>query len=353
LATAIAARQKGFRVIVADGAAPPVDKACGEGMMPETLTCLEALGVEITADAGYGFRGICFAQNDASVSADFPQGLGVGLRRPVLHARLVARAEECGVQFLWKTPITGIDAERVHHEQGKIRARWIVGTDGQGSRVRRWSGLDPSSSSKKRQAARRHYRVKPWSSYMEIHWGRYTQAYVTPIAREEVCVVILSEKAEHTSFDHVLGEMPALKARLDGAELASRERGAITLMRSLRHVQRGNVALVGDASGGLDAITGEGLRLAFQQSFALADAMVAGDLTQYEAAHRKIVRGPMLMGELMLLLGRNPRLRARLLRALRGRPEIFALLLAAHVGKVTAAAIFSTGAQLGVRLLGA
>ena len=34
LAAAIAARGRGFRVLVADGAQPPIDKACGEGLLP-------------------------------------------------------------------------------------------------------------------------------------------------------------------------------------------------------------------------------------------------------------------------------------------------------------------------------
>ena len=37
LAAAIAARMKGFDVTVADGAKPPIDKACGEGLMPGTV----------------------------------------------------------------------------------------------------------------------------------------------------------------------------------------------------------------------------------------------------------------------------------------------------------------------------
>lgn len=172
LAAAIAARQKGFDVTVADGAAPPIEKACGEGMMPETLEALRSLGVEIGAGEGQKFRGICFVQEGARVSADFPQGPGTGLRRPVLHERLVARAEECGVRLLWKTPVRGMDAEGVQLAHGRIDARWIVGTDGQGSRVRRWSGLETGKGGKQRHAVRRHYRVKPWSSYMEIHWGK-------------------------------------------------------------------------------------------------------------------------------------------------------------------------------------
>jgi flavin-dependent dehydrogenase len=351
LAAAIAARQKGFNVIVADGCAPPIEKSCGEGMLPDTLAGLQAMGVEISSTEGRRFRGIRFVQEQAQVSADFPQGSGVGLRRPLLHGRMVAKAEECGVRLLWKTPVAGIDSDGVQLSRGKLNARWIVGADGLGSRVRRWSGLDPTRRSKQRYASRRHYHVQPWSNYMEIHWGRYTQAYVTPMGGEEVCVVMMAESMEHTSFDNALLELPELRQHLAGAELSSRERGAVTSIRSLYNVQRGNVALVGDASGSVDPITGEGLRLAFRHAFELADAMAGGDLRPYERAHRALARGPMMMGDLLLWLGHNPRVRSRAIRALQSRPELFGRLMAAHAGAADSAELLTVGALLGWRLL--
>jgi flavin-dependent dehydrogenase len=108
---------------------------------------------------------------------------------------------------------------------------------------------------------------------------------------------------------------------------------------------------VGDASGGVDAITGEGLGLTFRQAFALANAMVANDLGQYEQAHRELARRPMLMGNLMLCLGSNPRIRNRVIRALESKPDLFTRLLAAHVGQGTSAELLSTSAVLSWRLL--
>ena len=353
LAAAIAARQKGFAVIVMDGMAPPIDKACGEGMMPETLAVLNELGIKFQPGDGQHFRGISFVQDDAAVAADFPEGHAIGLRRPMLHQRLLERAQQCGVRFLWNTSLSAIDGNVARFSNGTFRANWIIGADGHGSRVRRCSGLDSTAAFTLRFATRRHYHIAPWSSYAENHWSKHAQAYVTPIGAAEICVVVMAENRCHASFENALTQMPKLNEKLSGAYLSSRERGAVTAMRSLRHVYRNNVALLGDASGGVDAITGEGLRMAFRQALALADAMANGDLSQYQRAHRQIARRPMLMGRLLLWLGRNPRIRARAIRAMQQRPELFARVLSAHVGAATSAQILSTGASLGWQFLAA
>jgi flavin-dependent dehydrogenase len=351
LAAAIAARDKGFSVIVADGSAPPIEKPCGEGMMPETLAALKAMGVELNPAQGHRFPGICFVQEGASVCADFRQGPGLGLRRTFLHERMVARAEKCGVRFLWKAPVVGIDSEGVQLTHGKISARWIVGADGLSSRVRRWSGLQATRRRRQRYASRRHYRAQPWSNHMQIHWGAHAQAYVTPMGADEVCIVVVAEELEHASFHGAAQEFPGLWRHLANMEVSGRERGAVTAMRSLQNVQRGNVALIGDASGSVDAITGDGLRLAFRQASALAEAMVEGDLRSYARAHRALARSPMRLGDLMLWLSRHPLIRGRVICGLQARPDLFARLLAIHVASADSVEILLAGAALGWRLL--
>jgi menaquinone-9 beta-reductase len=353
LATAIAARQRGFSVTVADGDAPSIDKACGEGLMPEALGALRELGVEVSGDEGYRFRGIRFVEGDAQVSADFRYGQGLGIRRPVLHELLLSRAEQSGVRLLWKTPVCGIDSDVVQLAGGEVRARWIVGADGGSSLVRRWAGLDENAGLRKRFASRRHYRMKPWADYVEIYWGEGVQAYVTPIGRGEICVVVTAGRVEEANFASVVEKLPELKARIADAELASRERGAITAMHKLRRVTKGNVALVGDASGGVDAITGEGLRLAFRQAMALAEAIESGDLGKYERTHRSLARRPRWMGNMMLWLGRNSGIRERALKALSAKPELFARLVSIHIGQAKPSGVLALSAELGWRYLAA
>jgi len=351
LAAAIAARRKGFSVTVADGAEPPIDKACGEGLMPGGQAALRDLGVQLPADVGFRFRGIQFVQGNLQVASEFPAGQGIGIRRTLLHEFLINEAEKRGINLLWKTPVAGIEPGGVRLPSGLAPARWIIGADGSNSRVRLWSDLNATAHSSQRFARRRHYRLRPWTEFVEIYWGPHAQAYVTPISHEEVCIVVMSETAKHADFSRALETMPELHERLASAELQGRERGAITAMQSLKRGWRDNVALVGDASGGVDAITGEGMRLAFRQSLALADAMQSGDLREYGHAHWKLARRPFWMGELMLQLGRNSTLRSRALQMLSANPKLFARMLAIHVGQATPGAAVLTGAQLGWQFL--
>lgn len=66
LAAAIAARLKGFDVVVADAAEPPIDKACGEGLMPDSLDALLRLGVAIDPEQSFAFAGSVFSARAAA-----------------------------------------------------------------------------------------------------------------------------------------------------------------------------------------------------------------------------------------------------------------------------------------------
>src|SRR5437763_12813949 len=98
LAAAIAARKKGLPVTVADGAKPPIDKACGEGLLPGTLAALGELDVSIDHSDGQIFRRIRFIDGATFAEAGFTAESGIGVRRTILHEKMVARAEQCGVQ---------------------------------------------------------------------------------------------------------------------------------------------------------------------------------------------------------------------------------------------------------------
>ncbi len=353
LVAGIAARRQGLSVIVADGADHPIDKPCGEGLIPETQLALEQLEIHIPESEGFRFRGIRFLQRDGQVCADYPRGQGLGIRRTVLHELLVAKAQECGAQLMWKTPVLGVEGTRIRLKQGILNAQWIVGADGSGSRVRKWGGLEKTVSHRQRFATRRHYKATPWTDYMEVYWGERAQGYVTPISRDEMCVVIMAERAQDATFSQAMENWPELKKKLGNADLASKERGAVSSMHSLQNVYNGNIALVGDASGSVDAITGEGLRLAFSQALVLAKSMKHGDLSEYQRKHRQLARRPAWMGRLLVMLGRHALLRQRAITSLAANPDIFRQFMAIHGGYATAPEILATGARMSWEFLSA
>ena len=311
LAAAIAARRAGFGVTVVDAARPPIDKACGEGIMPDGIDALSRLGITIPRALAIPFRGIHFIDEAGDVAAPFPRGVGLGLRRTVLHEFLIDAATSLGVSMQW--------GRRV--DVSEVDARWIVVA----------TGLRAARSADRRFGFRQHYRIEPWSDHVEVHWADCGQLYITPTAADEVCVAFVTRR-ERLRLPDALEMFPQARRRLAGARALEAVRGAVTTTRTLRAVYRGNIAFVGDASGSVDAVTGEGLAVAFRQADALAYAMRAGDLALYQRAHKAIMRRPLAMARLMLLMDRHPFVRRGAFRVLAGLPQLFERLLAFHVG---------------------
>jgi len=194
---------------------------------------------------------------------------------------------------------------------------------------------------RRRFGFRSHYKLRPFSPFVEVHWADCGQVYVTPVGAEDISVVFITGE-QHLRLDQVLSAFPELAAQLKGVAPSDRATGGISGTRKLQAVTVGRIALLGDASGSADAITGDGLSLLFRQAIALADAMLTGDLGQYQDMHERISRLPRTMGELMLLMDDHRWLRKRVFRAFSGSPEMFGKLLAMHTQTLSPA-------QLGVK----
>jgi menaquinone-9 beta-reductase len=331
IAAALAARRLGFEVCMADRGQAPIDKACGEGLMPDGVAALRRLGVVLGPGQGMPFRGIRFADDEHVAEASFPGESGIGIRRTLLHEILLERAEAAGIVSCWRTQVTGLEPEGVRVGDRIVRCRWIIGADGSPSRIRQWAGLHPVWDGGRRIGLRQHFRVKPWSDFVEVYWARGCQAYVTPIGSEEICIALLGQVQGMRMSDWVV-QFPQLGRRLANAEPIGAIRGGFSASTRFHRVTQGRMALIGDASGSVDAVTGEGLTLAFRQAAALGAALEEGDLASYEAMHRRIGRMPLLMARLLLLMDEHDGLRKIAVRSLAARPHTFGRLLSVHVG---------------------
>lgn len=303
--------------------------------MPDTLASLADLGVVVTPMDGYMMRGISFLNESDCVTGRFPVGVGAGVRRPWFRRRLEEAATDAGATILWNTRVQLASAHSAVIKGKTLKFDWLVGADGSSSAIRAHAGLSGAIKESTRYAVRRHYRVKPWSGFVELHWGTSGQVCVAPVGDDCVSVIFMSRFRDALRHDPFL-EFPQLMKRVVGSETMSSQSGAAMTTRRLRHVTRGNTALIGDASGAVDAITGEGLGIAFRQAKALADCIRGHSLSAYDREHRAIGRLPHQMGQLLLLLDRYPGFASLVLSSLAKNPECFEGMLAVHMGEVSA-----------------
>ena len=319
--------------------------------MPDGLAALAALGVQVDVRQVAPFRGIRFIHDGQSVEGSFANGVGYGIPRTVLHQRLVDRTAECGVSLHWGRRITGLSTDGLLVEGRVVASQWLICADGQNSKLRELAGLEPATPARYRFGFRRHYRITPWSDFVEVHWSDCGQMNVTPVAGDRVCVALIT-RLKDLRFDAALRRFPQLAARLERAENMGSTMGAISTTRTLGKVHNRSVALIGEAAGSVDAITGEGLAIAFQQAIALANALRAGDLTDYERAYSQAMRLPRRMAKLMLLMDNRRRLRERTFRALAAEPGFFQRMLSMHTGSLSPLEFgLGRGLSFGWRLL--
>ena len=341
IATAIAARLRGLWVTVIDARKPPIDKPCGEGLLPEAVIALCHLGVELDSKLLFRFSGFHFSDESSSACAQIPAGDAFGIRRTVFHRLLVERALDLGVNFLWGTRLARLDSGGVETDAGLIASRWIVGADGSSSAVRRLAGLEPRSATHFRFGFRRHFEITPWTDRVEVHWGEKCQLVLTPTGPREICVSLFTSDSR-LRLGRALHAFPTVARRLAAAQPSSTEAGTVTTLSKARAVTSGNVSLVGDASCTVDGIAGQGLSLAFQQAIQLAESLSRGELEPYAAAHARIVRTPMLLTRLLLAMSASSLLRRKALRLFAANPGIFAKTISIHTGASSADGLKAT-----------
>ncbi len=316
LAVALHADRAGLDVAVLEPRRGPVDKACGEGLMPGALALLAELGVD---PAGMDLHGIRYVDGARSAEARFGAGPGRGVRRTVLHAALAERVAAAGVPVLEST-VRGVENRADHVVVDGEPARHLVAADGLHSPVRRMLGLDRPGTGARRFGQRLHVATAPWSSFVEVHWAAHAEAYVTPVGPDLVGVAVLT--SERGPFADVLAGFPALAARLAGGE-RSGVRGAGPLRQAASRRVAGRVLLAGDAAGYVDALTGEGLALGLAEARAAVEAIVADRVETYDATSRRLRRRHELLTRALLEATRHAPVRRHLVAAAGVLPPVF------------------------------
>ncbi|GAB3874004.1 NAD(P)/FAD-dependent oxidoreductase [Terrabacter terrigena] len=354
LAAATYAARAGLSAVVLEPRVGTIDKACGEGLMPGGLQALADLGVD---PPGHDLRGIRYLARGRVAEADFSGGLGRGVRRTVLHDALRGAVDDCGVEVI---PLSASGVTQDEHsvvvrtavQSGAgptISAAWVVAADGLHSPTRRSLGLDrdqrtrgsrdardargarehepgdPGTEGDSRRPGRyglrQHYGIRPWGDHVEVHWSRHAEAYVTPVADDLVGVAVLSR--QRGPLTDSLADFPQLRERLGDAPVVTSVRGAGPLRQRTSRRVSGRVLLAGDASGYVDALTGEGISLGLAHARAAVSAIAAGEPDAYERAWRAATRRYALLTHTLVQVTRPSWGRRLLVPAAAALPPVF------------------------------
>jgi flavin-dependent dehydrogenase len=236
-----------------------------------------------------------------------------------LHAGLLEAATAAGVRVVHDDigPVSQ-DATSVHCSG--FQASYLAAADGLHSPIRASLGLAQPSAGPRRWGIRRHHLMTPWSDCVEVFWSNDAEAYVTPVADDCVGVAILT--SQRGGFDAHLREFPALQERVHD-QAHGPDRAAGPLRQRVRTRTAGRVMLVGDAAGYVDALTGEGLGIAFGAAELLVDCVATDRPQDYDRRWRRMSRRYRLLTAAVLQASEMRPLRSRIVPAAALFPGVF------------------------------
>lgn len=343
LAVAIVAAEQGFSVVVIERREFPPDKACGEGVLPPGVKALQRLGIADRFDhsTSFPFAGIRFIQEDGSAAESLMPSSGMGIRRTVLVEALAGRARDLGAVLRHRCSVNGFEAKSsegaVYTTEGEIFARLVVAADGLGSSLRKASGLDAAPHSRRRFALRQHYRIRPWTDFVEVYVDDKGEAVVTPVSDESVGINYVWEDGgiKQPKLPVLASRFPALVARLGNAPPISTVKGAGPMARAATRRNSDRMVLVGDAAGFVDSISGDGLSIAFNSALILGKHLpeilkrgaTRESMEAYEREARRAYRGYWFVTNGLLTIVRHPRARRTIINSLMRHPGTFGALM--------------------------
>ncbi len=299
---ALLARQ-GVDVVLLDAQRFPRFKACGEFMSPQCIPLLEQLGVAhaVQRAGARAVRGMELVGHGKRARGHFvdigraraPVEHGWALRREVFDAQLVEHARNCGAQVFegWRVKevqrdidgcVRGLWLRGPSGERRALAAPWTIGADGLRSRVAAALGVQREDPSLRRIALTTRYRNVSTAPIAQAHFFEGGYFALAPVDQELVSVNLVlftqvyqrAALARDALFDAWVEQIPAVRDVLIPGERVEPVRGLGPLARSTSQQTFDGAALVGDACGYADPITGEGIYFALQGAASLVPPLL-------------------------------------------------------------------------------
>lgn len=355
LAAALRLHQAGREVLVIDAGAA-VDKVCGEGLLPPGWAELEALGVAAFVEEKGPIEEVVYSMPEPqsqrlrylTAPVNRPS---FGVRREVL-CRAFARATAQQGLEVWRparfrslsfTASSVRVRVEVDGEGRELDCRYLIGADGLHSLVRREVGLQSSKPRRFSRWGTRIYLRHPRRQGVTVTLGDGVESYMTPLGGDLHGLSFIWSPEQlgrplpgsGPAWRRLLQRFPAsFQETLPPLETffgADHAIGPLQQRVTSPLHSSGRVALVGDASGYLDALTGEGLCLGMLQARSLAELALQGRLDLYPRAHSAIKQRHLIVVNSLLWLLSRRGLKERFYSSLLKAPGVFRAVLATAV----------------------
>lgn len=333
----------GYGVQIFERRSLPIDKVCGEGLLPGGVAQLQQLGFPTAdlASLGEPFAGITLVSGGVAVPGAFPAANpGYGIERRRLSAWLAAAALARGVQLTTGRRLVGVsqtaEGWRLHLRVGgevaagnvagarpdlqDWRCRYLLACDGLRSRTVAALGIERRQFRPQRMGFRFYVPVRAASRrQVVVIWGRGYEVYLTPLARDRVGVAVLAAHQPCPSVAAVFAlARAACSTHRDTAHwgwdfsAASAIKAYGPFGSRIVGRQPAGFGALGDAYCFKDGITGDGLTLVTYQVALLRQHLAQGGVLgdrQWQRLQARLLRRHLLLSGLALGLNRLPKLR--------------------------------------------
>lgn len=356
LMAAITHARNGCNVTVFEKNSWPIDKVCGEGIMPRGVSFLERYGIlnEISAEDIRPFYGIEYINPMGKrAEADFASGKGYVIRRTALSKALFKTASHNSkITLISGTSLIdftqdpdGVEIKTSPAKPSLQKFDYLIASDGLRSKVRKVAGLvGRRTTSLERAAGRVHYQLKPWSDKVQVWWQDGIEAYVAPSADDCIDFIfgwdVKRFKPKSSGLasleKELFAKFPELQTKISGAKRLSNFECIGGMARSASSFSKERVFLIGDAAIFCDPITGEGLSLAFEQAHLLAQSIgqlhLASKREELEQKLNSLSRNYLKVTRAALLLSRYKTLRNITIDLFHSFPGLFQHMLEVNMG---------------------
>lgn len=356
----------GVDVLVADKKEFPRDKPCGEFLSPECQPYLEAIGLgTLLTDLGaHRVAGIRIHAAGRTATGRFvawpPRGagsFGFGIRRSRFDDALLRAARAAGARLATRLEfialrrdaggaVVGADLRGADGAPVAVTARWVVGADGVFSRTARELGVHRPLAWLQQVALASHFVGVPCRPLAEVHLLHSGFFAATTVDQEVFSINLVLPRARFRARStadwddfvarHAAIAAPDLAARLASARRLGPWKGLGPLAHRPTRITDRGAALVGDAAGYLDPLTGEGIYFALFGARALGEALLpalanprgaAAALQNYSRRHHRELAPRCFLAGLLQRGLRHPWVASLLLRGLARWPRLADLLV--------------------------